>query len=82
MMSHSMSTIIIQSKNFNFRDYIYFKFSDKVYLYNYFLVILIDSAKAFHNMQWKFYFVPITNVWSRIVVHFNSEFFHMMFTFD
>jgi len=35
-------------KIFNFRDY--FKFSDKVYLYNYFLVILIISAKVFHDM--------------------------------
>jgi len=27
-------------------------------------------------------FVPITNVWSRLTVRFNSEFFHVMFTFD
>ena len=78
-MTHSMSSIIIRSKNFNFRDY--FKFSDKAYLYNYFLLILIVSAKAFHDMWQKFYFAPITNVWSRLVVRFNSEFFHVMFTF-
>jgi len=35
-------------KNFNFRDY--FKLSDKVYLYYYFLVILIFSVKESHDM--------------------------------
>jgi len=48
VMSHSMSTIIIRSKNFNFRDY--FKLLDKVYFYYYFFVILIVSVKASHNM--------------------------------
>jgi len=42
--------IIFQLKKFNFRDC--FKLSDKVYLYYYFLVMLIISAKASHNMWW------------------------------
>jgi len=46
----------------------------------YFLVIIIVSAKASYDMWWKFYFMPITNLWSRLIVHFISEFFHVIIT--
>jgi len=49
VMSCLMSTIVIRSKNFNFRDY---KLSDKVYLYYHFLVLLLVSAKASRDMWW------------------------------
>jgi len=47
-MSHILSTIIIRSKNFNFRDY--FKLSDKVHLYYHFFVVLIVRVKVSHDM--------------------------------
>jgi len=72
-----MSTIIFQSIFFNFRDY--FKLSGKVYLYYYFFVILIDSAKASDDFDGNFYFCPLNCIDLSEVLYL--EFFHMIFTF-